>query len=151
MAFFVYLGGADVIAVVVDAFNKYTRTYVHDNILNILAAYPHIPSILILNKVDLVSKQHLIPLGENLMQSKTTDHKGIQFGGWDRFDEVHYVSALQCHGIQILLDYFLSTAREGAWEFDSDVYSDASYDFAISEVFREKLLTMLGQEIPWQV
>jgi len=143
--------GADLIAVVVDTYNKYTRTYIHDNILNILRANPDTPSILVMNKVDLVNKTHLIPLGENLTRSKTTDQMGIQIGGWERFEEVHYVSANRGHGVQILLDYFVSCARVGEWEFDEHVYSDAGYDFAISEVLREKLLTMIGQEIPWQV
>jgi len=144
-------GGADIIAVLVDANNRHTRTYIHDNILNILRAHPNTPSILVMNKVDLVDKHHLVSLAQNLMQKKTTDEQGIPFGGWDRFDEVHYVSAVHGQGVPIFVDYLVSRAQDGDWEFDSDVYTDADVEFAISEVFREKLLTLIGQEIPWQV
>jgi len=144
-------GGADIIAVLVDANNRHTRSYIHDNILNILRAHPQIPSILVMNKVDMVDKHHLVALAQNLMQKKTTDERGIPVGGWDRFDEVHYVSAVHGQGVPILVDYLVSRARDCEWEFDSDVYTDADVEFAISEVFREKLMTLIGEEIPWQV
>ena len=145
------LGGADMVAVVVDAWNKYTRVCLDDNILNILKGCPNIPSVLILNKVDKVKKSELIPLANNLMKSKTVDPKGLPIGGWDGFDQVHYVSAAYGLGIELLLRYFEENAMVAPWEFGSDVYSDASYEEMISEVLREKLLTMIGEEIPWQV
>lgn len=143
--------GADMIAVVVDSWNKYTRTYIDDSIINMLNEHLHIPSVLILNKVDKVKRTELLPLANTLNKTKRIDQKGFPIGGWDQFDQSHYVSASYGHGVDILLNYFVENARMGAWEFDAEVYSDASYDAMISEVLREKLLTMVGQEIPWQV
>ncbi|XP_068217503.1 GTPase Era, mitochondrial [Palaemon carinicauda] len=52
---------ADMMAVVHDMSNHHTRNELHPKVLRLLALYPDIPSILILNKLDVLkSKRHLL-------------------------------------------------------------------------------------------
>ncbi|XP_076036483.1 GTPase Era, mitochondrial [Oratosquilla oratoria] len=58
---------ADLIAVVHDLSNKYLQRTLHPQVLRLLTLYPHIPSVLVLNKVDTVkTKRHLLEIARIL-------------------------------------------------------------------------------------
>ncbi|XP_047497084.1 GTPase Era, mitochondrial-like [Penaeus chinensis] len=60
---------ADVMAVIHDVSNKYTCNSLHPRVLRLLALYPTTPSILILNKVDLVKhKQRLLDVTRTITE-----------------------------------------------------------------------------------
>ncbi|KAL5484627.1 hypothetical protein EMCRGX_G021156 [Ephydatia muelleri] len=58
---------AQLIIVMVDASNKWTREHLHPSIVQALCNNPHIPSVLVLNKVDIVRHKHtLLAVTESL-------------------------------------------------------------------------------------
>jgi len=142
---------ADIIAVLADASDRCHQRFIPDCVLDIVQQNQHIPSVLVLNKVDCVSnRNNLLAYAHVLNIDKLKDENGVEIGGWSGFKETHYVSALRGHGVKLLLDYFLSVAKPGEWEYGYKVYSDSSYEEIISDVFRERLILMYGREIPWQ-
>lgn len=145
--------GSDVIAVVTDAINPKTKHSIDQTTLAILQEYKHIPAILIINKVDRVlHKGQLLSLAAELLEDREKDQWGYKdYGGYSKFKEVFYTSALLGEGFEPLIEYFLSQAKPGKWVYSPDIYSDTSVEKAIAEVFRENLFTMFGQEIPWHV
>ncbi|MCL4130378.1 UNVERIFIED_CONTAM: hypothetical protein GTU68_058933 [Idotea baltica] len=65
---------ADLIAVLQDVSNSYTRNALHPRILRLLTLYPSIPSVLILNKVDLLkNKKLLLSITNTLTDSIVSD------------------------------------------------------------------------------
>ncbi|XP_053313037.1 GTPase Era, mitochondrial [Spea bombifrons] len=51
---------ADVVLVMVDVSDHWTRTSLHSEVLKCLSQYSNIPSVLVMNKVDLVKKKSLL-------------------------------------------------------------------------------------------
>ncbi|XP_063002603.1 GTPase Era, mitochondrial [Elgaria multicarinata webbii] len=51
---------ADLALVLVDVSDRYTRNSLHPQVLKCLASFPQVPSILVLNKVDLLKKKSLL-------------------------------------------------------------------------------------------
>ncbi|XP_060124389.1 GTPase Era, mitochondrial isoform X2 [Zootoca vivipara] len=54
------LKNADLVLVLVDVSDHYTRNRLHPEVLKCLARFPELPSILVLNKVDLLKKKYLL-------------------------------------------------------------------------------------------
>ena len=146
-------GLVDVTAVMVDAAHKKTRNYIDSNILEILQQLSPTPSILIMNKTDLIkNKEDLLTLTTMLTQNREKDEWGYKpYGGTSKFKECFFTSSKTGDGIDQLLNYLLSVAQPEVWEYTDDVMTDMSTEKQISEIFREKLLILFGQEIPWQV
>jgi len=144
---------ADLIAVVTDVSNKRTKNYIEEEVLNIMDEYKEIPAVLIMNKIDrLKSKTELILLTSILTNDRKKDEWGyLLHGGSERFLECFFTDARTGEGSEQFLSYLLSVAKPGEWEYSDQVYCDSSVEALINEVFREKLLVMFGQEIPWQV
>lgn len=146
-------GSADMLAVVTDVSFRKTKDYIDESILSIMNNHCNIPAILIMNKVDMLKrKEDLLFLTTMLMQDRKKDEWGYQpFGGSSRFKECFYISAKTGDGVDPLVKYFLSQAKHSNWQYSSDIYCDASVEAQIAEVFREKVLLLFSQEIPWQV
>lgn len=109
---------ADLIGVVHDVSSSWTRNHLHSTVLEILRAYPTVPSFLILNKIDtLKSKRILLDLARNLSDNTlvpkgrrvkkvvkgTADAEStvekVRSGGWPHFSEVFMVSSLTGDGL----------------------------------------------------
>lgn len=115
---------ADMIAVVHDVSNSYTRNNLHPTVLETLMAYPKLPSILILNKIDMLkSKRILLDLvnvltektlscndrrylpwkttGEEFLKdmSRPVKYKSIKSVGWPHFSSIFMVSSLSSDGV----------------------------------------------------
>ncbi|XP_028563334.2 GTPase Era, mitochondrial [Podarcis muralis] len=54
------LKNADLVLVLVDVSDHYTRNRLHPEVLKCLARFPDLPSVLVLNKVDLLKKKFLL-------------------------------------------------------------------------------------------
>ena len=145
-------GSADILAVITDVSNRKTKNYIDENILHIMSEHD-IPAILIMNKIDnLKRKEDLLLLTTLLNDDRKRDEWGYQlFGGSKCFKESFFTCAKSGEGVEDLLGYFLSQAKHSRWEYSNDIYCDSSVEAQIAEVFREKLLLIFGQEIPWQV
>lgn len=167
---------ADIIAVMQDASNSWTRKELHPTVLDTLKAYRKLPSFLILNKIDaLKSKRVLLDLiktltngtlqgrhqGKKSLIKDTVPNEGQpQIQGtplrgretsWSNFNDVFLVSAITGNGLQDLQDYLVGEAKSRQWRFDADVYTDASPEALIVESVRARLLDYLPQEIPYNL
>ena len=96
------------------------------------------PVLIVLNKIDLVSKGKLLPLMERcaaLLPDK----------------EIVPVSALRGEGIGVLIDLVEKWLPEGAPFFTEGEYTDQSERFLASEIAREKVFLLTREEIPYGV
>ncbi len=93
--------------------------------------------ILILNKIDLVRKDALLPLAEELAKT------GV-------FSDTFMVSAATGDGVADLVAFLARTMPEGPWLFPEDQISDMPERLLAAEITREQLYHQLQQELPYQ-
>ncbi len=92
--------------------------------------------LLILNKVDLVRKDALLKLIDEVQ-------------GLSEFDEIFMISALSGDGVDELKQYLAKAAPQGPWLYPEDQISDAPMRQLAAEITREKLTLRLHQELPY--
>ncbi|MGM9520953.1 MAG: GTPase Era, partial [Oscillospiraceae bacterium] len=93
------------------------------------------PSILVINKIDTVKKEDILPV----IAAYTEKHS---------FDAVVPVSAKTGSGIDVLFDEFEKFAQEGPQLFPDDMITDQPERQMCAEMIREKLLLGLQSEVP---
>ncbi len=93
------------------------------------------PVILVLNKIDLVEKEKLMPIISEA--SSLLD-----------FSAVIPVSVLKNDGVDIVLSEVEKYAVEGPHFFPDDKFTDQNERVLAAEIIREKLLILLKEEIP---
>jgi len=96
------------------------------------------PVLILINKIDLVSKGKLLPLMERCAQLLPGK-------------EIVPVSALKGDGVPILLDIVEKWLSEGEPFFTQGEYTDQTERFLTSEIIREKVFNLTRQEIPYGV
>jgi GTP-binding protein Era len=96
------------------------------------------PVLILLNKIDLVSKGKLLPLMERCAQLLPAK-------------EIVPVSAINGDGVPILLDIVEKWLPEGTPFFTEGEYTDQSERFLASEIVREKVFLLTREEIPYGV
>ena len=127
------IGEGDFVALIVDSEKGITRDT--RSILETLAA-KQTPSILILNKIDLVPREKLLELAAQANAS------GV-------FSETFMISALNGDGVDDFLEFCGDQARPGPWMFPEDQITDMPMRLLAAEVVREKLFLQLHQELPY--
>lgn len=140
----VSLAAADIVGIVQDAQNVYTRDRINSNILELLTEniINKIPMILIFNKVDILKrKEVLLQLVNILVQNK----KSL------KFSDVFMVSALTGDGIDDLRTYLLDLAKPRDWQYEGHIYSNNKCEDIIQQTVRAKLMDMLPNEIPYSL
>lgn len=144
---------ADLICVLSDSANKKTRDRLHIQVLDALIKHQHIPSILILNKIDkLKHKMDLLGLTAALTQDRAKDQWGyLETGGWGKFSHTFMISAQSGDGMADIKDYFALKAKPGEWMFPPDSSCEFTVEQRIAEVFREKIWILYEHEIPFQI
>ncbi|XP_075971146.1 GTPase Era, mitochondrial-like [Anticarsia gemmatalis] len=154
---------ADVVGVVHDVSNRYTKDYLHSDIIGMLNAVDEIPSFLIINKVDkLKSKQQLLTVIRNLTNgciagnpipgpgnSKKKDSKTEK--GYNKFSDVFLISALNGDGVQDIKEYLMCNAKTAGFQYSPDTWTDQTPQVLIEEAVRAKFLDFLAQEIPYKL
>ncbi|MDD7282043.1 GTPase Era [Floccifex sp.] len=98
----------------------------------------HKPVILIVNKVDCISKEKLMKKLLN-WQSKFD------------FNEIVPISALKKNNIEELLKVFYKYLPEGPMLFPEEMKSDHDLNFQMCEIVREKILFKTHDEIPHSI
>lgn len=96
------------------------------------------PVFLILNKIDLVHPEHLLPLIEQYRQH------------YD-FAQIIPVSAKQGNNTHHMLDEIFSYLEEGPQYYPEDQVTDHPERFIIAELIREKILQDTREEIPHSI
>ncbi len=95
-----------------------------------------IPVILVINKIDLIEKERLLPLMEKLRHLYP-------------FREIIPLSALKEFGIDMLMKALWTHLPEGPKYFPDDMMTDSTERFLAAEMIREKVLLLTHQEIPY--
>jgi GTP-binding protein Era len=93
------------------------------------------PVFLLINKVDLIEKQRLLPL----MQ---------EYSGLHSFAEIIPISALK-NDLGDLLDTILKHLPQGPKYFPDDQLTDQPERFIVAELVREKIFVLTKEEIPY--
>jgi GTP-binding protein Era len=96
------------------------------------------PVLILINKIDLVSKGKLLPLMERCAQLLPDK-------------EIVPVSALKGDGIPLMLEMVEKWLEEGPPFFTAGEYTDQSERFLASEIVREKVFLLTREEIPYGV
>jgi len=94
------------------------------------------PVFLLLNKIDLVQKDELMPLIER--DSKLYD-----------FKEIIPISARKRDGLDVLLDKIVEALPAGPRYFAEDELTDQPARFMAAEIIREQVLLGTGEEVPY--
>lgn len=122
----------DVLLLVVDATKKIQET--ERSIAEGLHALG-IPCILVINKVDAVRKETLLPL--------IADYSSLY-----PFEEIVPISAKTGDGTDLLLDKIKGYLEEGPQFYYEDMVTDQPEKQIAAEIIREKLLWLLDKEVP---
>lgn len=94
-----------------------------------------VKKFLIINKIDLVKKDQLLPL--------ISAYKGIM-----DFDAIIPISAINDEGTEIIIDEIKSKLLEGPKYFPDDMLTDQPEKNIVSELIREKILHLVSDEVP---
>ena len=122
----------DVILFVVDA-SKGIRPMEREIAENI--GKTGLPCILVINKVDLVEKENLLPM--------IADYSGM-----NDFEAIIPISAKTNDGVDRLIDNIKDYIEEGPMFYDEDAVTDQPEKAIAAEIIREKMLWLLDKEIP---
>lgn len=126
---------ADALLVMVDVMSAEDKDFV-------ISLFQHdlkglgIPKILLLNKVDLIAKENLLPL------------IGF-FHDTGFFKDIIPVSALKNDGMDIVKKTIISHLPVGARFYPEDTLTEQPEKFFVSEIIREKIFLFYGKEIPY--
>jgi len=107
-----------------------------DALLEKVAKVGH-PKILVINKVDIVSKEKLLKLAQDANARLA-------------FDETFMVSALSGDGVADLRHALAARVPPGPYHYPEDQMSDAPMRHLAAEITREKIFRQLHQELPYQ-
>ena len=91
--------------------------------------------ILVLNKIDKIEKQNILPLIQNYANTYS-------------FLDIIPISALKNEGMDILKDVIIKNLKQGPKFYPDDMITDQPEKAICSEIVREKALNLLDQEIP---
>ena len=123
----------DVIALVFDASTKPGRG---DEYVSSLLEDVRSPVVLVLNKIDVVSKSRLLPLIEQVQR-------------WHDFAAIVPVSATTGDGVDRLERVLLEQMPEGQPGYPDDYLTDQPERALVAEIVREKLLQHTRDELPF--
>jgi GTPase len=124
---------ADVIALLVDA-----RRGVDEQVEAIIAQLVanKARAMLVLNKVDLLRPDQLLPLSQKLNEMFPFTHTFM-------------VSALNGSGVEQLRKTMCEMMPEGPWHYSGDQTADVNLRFLAAEITREKIYERLHEELPY--
>jgi len=93
------------------------------------------PVFLIINKIDLVKKEQLLPIISAYKEEM-------------QFAQIIPVSALNNEGVDIILEEVRKVLPEGPKYFPDDMLTDQPEKLIVAELIREKILHLLDDEVP---
>lgn len=127
------LEGCNLLLLLVDATEKFSDA---DEFVLHLVKKTDLPIFLLLNKVDALDKQKLLPLI-------------AQYQEKHGFAEIIPISALKREGLDTLLNAIVKKLPEGPRYFPKDQITDQPERFLVAELIREQVLLLTGQEVPY--
>ena len=127
------LEGCDLLLVIVDATEKFGTG---DRFVLDIAKKSGRPAFLLLNKIDVLEKERLLPLIAEYQERHD-------------FAEVIPISAAKRKGLDTLLDAVVKALPEGPRYFPKGQITDQPERFLVAELIREQVLLATGQEVPY--
>jgi GTP-binding protein Era len=94
------------------------------------------PVFLVINKIDLITRETLAPLI-------------AQLSSLHSFAEVFPISARKGEGLDRLVAKLIEYLPEGQRYFPKDQYTDQPERFMVAELIRERILQETGEEVPY--
>jgi len=130
---------ADVLALLVDARSESRTQEISEATGAILDALreSRARKVLVLNKIDLVERPHLLALSARLNAAL-------------KFDETFMISATTGDGLDGLRRSLAAMMAPGPWLYPEDQITDAPLRHLAAEITREKLFERLHDELPYQ-
>ncbi len=126
------IGQVDSVIVIVDA-----KKGISKDIENIISRLDkNLPAILVLNKIDTVLINSLLPITKELNDLHP-------------FQKTFMISALNGDGVLDLKNYLKDISIPGKWLYPEDQISTLPSQFLAQEITREKLFLKYHQEIPY--
>ena len=95
-------------------------------------------SYLVLNKIDLVSKDKILKYSE-ILNSQIN------------FSKTFMISAKKRKGLKFLLNNLIDEIPERPWKYDGKTKVTKSINYRISEITREKIFNLVNKELPYLV
>jgi len=128
------LSEADIVALLVDA----TEEFGHGDqyVIDLLRQTGEGKRFAILNKIDLLKKQKLLPIIE-------------RYSATGLFDEIVPVSASTGDGVADLLNLFFKNLKPGAALYSTEDFTTQPERFFAAEIIREKVLEHTVDELPY--
>ena len=93
---------------------------------------------LVLNKIDLVSKDRILKYSEIL-------------NSHINFSKTFMISAKKRKGLKFLLNNLIDEIPERHWKYNEKIKVTKSVNYRISEITREKIFNLVNKEIPYLV
>lgn len=125
----------DVLALLVDASQPFGKG---DRFTVELVSNVNLPKVLILNKIDKISKPGLLPLID-------------RYSKLAKFDDIVPVSALTGENIETLVKVLLKLLPSGPHYYPEDQLSDLQERALAAEIIREKLIERTMEELPYSI
>ena len=94
------------------------------------------PVFLVINKIDLIRREELLPLIDSLRK---------QFA----FAEVIPISARKRDGLETLIEKLVDRLPQGERYFPPEQFTDQPERFLVAELIRERILMETGEEVPY--
>ncbi|MDA1333718.1 MAG: GTPase Era [Bacteroidetes bacterium] len=120
---------ADILVFMADA----TRDRVDDLSLSFVG---DTPAILVLNKIDKIKQEDVLPLVSSYMEAHA-------------FEEVIPLSALKGKNVDVLLETLLKRLPMGPAFYPKEMISEQPEKFFVAEIIREKIFKLYRQEVPY--
>ena len=95
-----------------------------------------LPVVLVINKIDLIDKEKLLTLIDNIRHLHT-------------FEEIVPICALKGFNVDRLMDIIWNILPEGPQYFSDDMITDRSERFLAAEIIREKITILTHKEVPY--
>ena len=130
---------ADALALLIDAKKEAGSATTTEETEAILATLKgsRKPTILVLNKIDLLERERLLALAERLNAAHS-------------FVDTFMIAAATGDGIERLADRLGAMMPEGPWLYPEDQIAEAPIRSLAAEITREKLFERLHDELPYQ-
>lgn len=124
---------ADVILFLIDAVSGFKK-----EVKNIIDQVKHAnkPVVIVLNKIDKIKKDKLLPLMQEL-------------GQYEAFKNVFAISATTSSGVEDMLQKIETYLPESPFLFDPENITDTPMRLIAAEITREKAFVYLHQELPY--
>ncbi|WP_263353103.1 GTPase Era [Acidicapsa acidisoli] len=94
------------------------------------------PVFLVINKIDLIRREALLPLIDSLRKQVT-------------FAEVIPISARKRDGLDTLIEKLVDRLPQGERYFPPEQFTDQPERFLVAELIRERILMETGEEVPY--